>query len=216
MNSACLDCNGSAFDIKAYALGESSAAERRELEPHLAQCPACRTELASLGLVHTALQMLPAEQPPRRIAFVSDKVFEPRWWQRLNWAQMLAPAALAALAALAVVKTQVPAAAARLASSAAGTPAPGVADAILNARVAAAIESAVAQRVEVAVKQAVADSESRAAQRTAELVQATERRMRADHNRTMAEAMAVVDANFDLMRRREATYLRASADLGSR
>jgi hypothetical protein len=32
----------------------------------------------------------------------------------------------------------------------------------------------------------------------------------------MAETMAVVDSNFDLMRRREATYLRASADLGGR
>jgi hypothetical protein len=29
-----------------------------------------------------ALQAVPDEEPPRRIAFVSDKVFEPKWWQK--------------------------------------------------------------------------------------------------------------------------------------
>jgi hypothetical protein len=29
------------------------------------------------------MSTLPQEEVPRRIAFVSDKVFEPRWWQRM-------------------------------------------------------------------------------------------------------------------------------------
>ena len=42
-------------------------------------------ELAHLQLVQAALGGLREEEPPRRIAFVSDKVFELTWWQRF-WA----------------------------------------------------------------------------------------------------------------------------------
>src|SRR5205814_3061629 len=43
---------------------------------------ACREELAELRLTLDTLSTLREEEIPRRIAFVSDKVFEPRWWQR--------------------------------------------------------------------------------------------------------------------------------------
>jgi len=69
--------------LKDYFLGEMSPAERPTVESHLALCVACRDELASLGNTRTVLLSLPDEEPPRRIAFVSDKVFEPRWWQRI-------------------------------------------------------------------------------------------------------------------------------------
>lgn len=70
------------YDWKAYAVGELDRAARQEAEAHAATCPACREELATLRLTLDTLSTLREEEIPRRIAFVSDKVFEPRWWQR--------------------------------------------------------------------------------------------------------------------------------------
>jgi hypothetical protein len=69
-------------DWKAYALGELDAAARRDAEAHASACAGCRDELASLRVTLDALSVLREEEIPRRIGFVSDKVFEPRWWQR--------------------------------------------------------------------------------------------------------------------------------------
>src|SRR5450631_945318 len=87
------------FDVKEYALGESSLEETQRLEAHLADCSACRDELARLRLTQTAMLALRDEEPPRRIAFVSDKVFEPRWYQKVwNSAPQLGFLAAAMLA----------------------------------------------------------------------------------------------------------------------
>lgn len=77
--------NCSNYDWNAYALGELDAAARREAETHASTCPVCRNELANTRLTLDALSVLREEEPPRRIAFVSDKVFEPSPWQR--WAE---------------------------------------------------------------------------------------------------------------------------------
>jgi len=69
------------YDWKAYALGELTLQERREAEAHAPGCQSCREELAHVRLTVDTLAALREEEPPRRIAFVSDKVFEPRWWQ---------------------------------------------------------------------------------------------------------------------------------------
>jgi hypothetical protein len=71
------------YDWKSYALGELNPAARRDAEAHAATCAACRDELAATRLTLDALSTLREEEIPRRIAFVSDKVFEPRWWQRM-------------------------------------------------------------------------------------------------------------------------------------
>jgi anti-sigma factor RsiW len=71
------------FDWKAYALGELEPAARDRAEAHANTCSHCREELAGLRLTLDALSTLREEEVPRRIAFVSDKVFEPRWWQRV-------------------------------------------------------------------------------------------------------------------------------------
>ena len=71
------------YDWKAYALDELDRPARREAEAHAATCPSCREELATLRLTLDTLSTLREEEIPRRIAFVSDKVFEPRWWQRI-------------------------------------------------------------------------------------------------------------------------------------
>lgn len=70
------------YDWKAYALGELDRSARRNAESHAAACASCREELATLRLTLDSLSTLREEEIPKRIAFVSDKVFEPRWWQR--------------------------------------------------------------------------------------------------------------------------------------
>jgi hypothetical protein len=68
-------------DWKAYALGELDSDSRRHAEAHAAVCPSCREELEMVRVTLDAMSTLREEEIPRRIAFVSDKVFAPRWWQ---------------------------------------------------------------------------------------------------------------------------------------
>lgn len=70
-------------DWKAYALGELNPEARKQAEGHATDCSACSEELAALRLTLDVMSTLRDEEVPRRIAFVSDKVFEPRWYQRL-------------------------------------------------------------------------------------------------------------------------------------
>jgi anti-sigma factor RsiW len=71
------------IDLKAYAVDELPKNERRVVEDHMRGCQSCREELDRLNLTKSALVSLEDEEIPRRIAFVSDRVFEPRWWQRM-------------------------------------------------------------------------------------------------------------------------------------
>jgi anti-sigma factor RsiW len=95
--SSNFDC--SKLDWKGYALGELDKDARVEAEVHAATCQNCREELAATRLTLDALSTLHDEEVPRRIAFVSDKVFEPRWWQRL-WNPTFAAACVVAAAIL--------------------------------------------------------------------------------------------------------------------
>lgn len=88
------------FDLRDYHLEELNADQRRQVESHVAACGACREELDRLRLTRQALLRLPEEEMPRRIAFVSDKVFEPAWYLRW-WAAL--PRLGFALAVLAAV-----------------------------------------------------------------------------------------------------------------
>jgi anti-sigma factor RsiW len=65
-------------DLKAHLFGEEPGAAE-----HLKTCGSCQEEWARLQLTYAALRSLPDEEVPRRIAFVSDKVFEPKWWRRI-------------------------------------------------------------------------------------------------------------------------------------
>lgn len=71
------------MDIRDYAMGEGSAAERQSLAAELAKSAELREELQRYELTLTALQAVPEEEIPRRIAFVSDPVFAPKWWQKM-------------------------------------------------------------------------------------------------------------------------------------
>src|SRR5262249_36864869 len=73
----------SEFDWKAYLLEEIPRGDAASYREHAASCEDCAAELAGVQLTRDALLTLREEEVPRRIAFVSDKVFEPTWWQRL-------------------------------------------------------------------------------------------------------------------------------------
>ena len=96
--------NCSQFDLKGYLLGELDAAGRTLVERHLEECRACSEEHERLRLTTAALGGLPEEEMPHRIAFVSDKVFEPKGWGWLwNSAPRLGFASAAMLAAAILV-----------------------------------------------------------------------------------------------------------------
>src|SRR5579864_3433486 len=166
-----MSCNE--FDWKGYALGELSKSDRARAEAHAAGCASCREELAATRLTLDALSTLHEEEVPRRIAFVSDKVFEPRWWESFLRPSFAAGAVIAA-AILIHAFVRPPAA-----------PSPPQMDtAAVEARIAARITAEVSQRVEsqmaatvnTAVTSAVAETKKQDDQRTAALLSATERR----------------------------------------
>jgi anti-sigma factor RsiW len=73
----------SSDDLKAYLVGEMTRQERGMVDDHVRGCQSCREELDRLNVTQAALVSLEDEEIPRRIAFVSDRVFEPRWWQTM-------------------------------------------------------------------------------------------------------------------------------------
>src|SRR2546429_9749455 len=80
----------SPFDLKDYTLKELSDIERKQVDLHVKSCAACREELDRLRLTEAALFSLRDEEIPQRIAFVSDKIFEPspmRRWLSAFWGQ---------------------------------------------------------------------------------------------------------------------------------
>lgn len=160
-------------DWKAYLLGELGPEDRRQHEECAAACAACREELATLRVTLDALSTLHEEEVPRRIAFVSDKVFEPRWWQRMPQS-FLRPsfAAGAAIAAAILIHAFVRPPAAPLP--------PQVDTAAIESRITAEVsnrvEAQVAAAVDTAVTRAVAETRKQDDQRSAALLAAAERR----------------------------------------
>jgi len=149
----------SPFDLKDYFLKELPEPEGRQVEAHVKTCQPCREELERLRLTQAALFSLRDEEIPQRIAFVSDKIFEPsrarRWWTA--WAPSLA-FATAALAVVAMVMRTVPA----TVSAPAAPPAPVVqtiSDAEIQSRIDAAVSKAVAAQT-TEVKSLVAELEN--------------------------------------------------------
>src|SRR5438477_6128793 len=152
-------------DWKAYLLGELNQESSRNAEAHLAACSNCHEDLATLRLTLDALSTLREEEIPRRIAFVSDKVFEPRLWQR--WTQSFLRPSFAAAGLIA---------AAILVHAFVRPAAPEVAPFIDTAALESRIESEVSNRIDVAVTKAVTETRERQAQETARLLAATEKR----------------------------------------
>jgi anti-sigma factor RsiW len=96
----------SPFDLRDYFLKELSDSEQRQVEAHVGDCPPCREELDRLRLTETALLALREEEIPQRIAFVSDKVFEPSPWRRW-WAAFWGSTARLAFASAAMLSVAI-------------------------------------------------------------------------------------------------------------
>jgi anti-sigma factor RsiW len=78
----------SPFELKDYFLKELTVPQAAQMEEHINSCPGCREELDRLRLTEAALFSLRDEEIPQRIAFVSDKIFEPspvRRWFSAFW-----------------------------------------------------------------------------------------------------------------------------------
>lgn len=190
----------SPYDLKDFFFGELEAAERSRVEDHLDECAECRQEYERLGFTRTALHSLRDEELPRRIAFVSDKVFEPRWWQTLwHSGPRLGFASAAMLAAAILVHGFT-------------RPAPAVLPVPDAAAIEARVGAEVAKRIEPAVLAAVAESEARQANKAEELVSAVRKRLElqidADRIAT-AETMTYLQKKYNVLQL-------ASADLGAR
>lgn len=68
--------------LRDYAFDELPHSEREAIEQHVAGCGECALELDRLRVTTAALRSLPDREIPQRIAFVSDRVFEPNWFRR--------------------------------------------------------------------------------------------------------------------------------------
>ena len=116
------------------------------------------------------MSTLREEELPRRIAFVSDKVFEPRWYAKLFLRPSFAAAAVIAAAILVHAFVR-PASAPANASRAGGYQ--RAIEARVTAEVTARLQSEMATAVNTAVTKAVAETEKRDDQRTAMLLSAS-------------------------------------------
>lgn len=147
------------FDLRDYFFGELPEADRQQVDLHSRSCPACREELNRLRYTQAALLAVPDEEIPQRIGFVSDRVYEPstllRWW-RAFWGS--APRLIFASAAMLSVA---------LLFSATHRAAPAPASEIT------ALKADFSRQLNEAVERAVAETDARAEQRTAQLLAAS-------------------------------------------
>jgi anti-sigma factor RsiW len=142
----------SPFDLTDYFLKELAEPERHQVEAHVKSCVGCRQELDRLRVTQTALFALREEEVPQRIAFVSDKIFEPSPWRRAwesFWGSTarlgFASAAMLSIALMVFALTR-------------PAPAPSV---VLPPSAPAISPAALQQQIQAAVTQAVAVSEAR-------------------------------------------------------
>lgn len=183
--------------LRDYAVGELEAGRHPELEQHLAVCGDCALELDRLRLTTAALRTLPDCELPQRIAFVSDKVFEPspvsRWFGGFwNSAARLGFASACVLAAALIV-------------SAYHRPTRPV-----EVRtVAQASNIDVARQVNDAVAKAVAQIRLDDARVTQAAVESVNRRYEQDYR----ARMAAVEESFMVLQKRLGTSLMAANDL---
>lgn len=173
------------FDLRDYFFDELDQDGRRAVETHVSACDPCRDELNALLLTRSLLRSVPDEEPPRRIAFVSDKVFEPSWWRRIWHSSSQLGFASACVLALAIGAHGFFTGHLAPNSSASPTASAAVVD---SARIDAEVQKRLAPAVDQAVRQAVSRLEQ---QQEAKLVQAFETRMDRIEKRHQSDLTAV-------------------------
>ncbi|MDX2153400.1 MAG: hypothetical protein SFV54_21835 [Bryobacteraceae bacterium] len=194
------------FDWKAYVLEELPAADAARAGEHALHCPACAEELERLRLTHAALVAVPDEEPPRRISFVSDKVFEPRWWQRfLASGPQLGFASAAMLSIALLVNAFTRPAAAPPVPAPAGVDEARVA-ALVNQRLDAELSRRLPAAVNAALQQSATHSDRQVKLALADFEKKLEFERRAD--------LVAVEENFRLLRERLTRVYVASNTVG--
>src|ERR1035441_3050275 len=152
----------SPFDLRDYFLKELPDSEQRQVEAHVRNCQPCLEELDRLRLTEAALFALREEEIPRRIAFVSDKIFEPSPWRRW-WAALWASTARLAFASAAMLSIAIMVSALRPVGQIAVRPsAPQVVNAISDTEIQS--------RIDIAVAKAVAQVDARQTEKPKQLV----------------------------------------------
>lgn len=184
-------------DVREYAFDELPATGRRAVEQHLSTCAACAGELSRLRMATAALRVLPDVEIPQRIAFVSDKVFQPsavsRWFGSF-WtsAARLGFASACVLGAALVV-------------SAYHRPATEVRTIVQTASAPADISKQ--------VNEAVAKAVARVHQEDARTTQAALQAVELKYERKQRDLMVSVQENFEVLQKRLGSYTTlASAD----
>lgn len=201
------------FDIRDFFLGELPESDRERTVRHLASCSGCAGELESLRHLRFALELLPDQEPPQRIGFVSDKVFEParsrRMWNAFwNSAPRLGFASAAMLSVALVifafrpapvaVVSRAPITAQTLAFSGVKPPGVKLPDVKLPDVTLPDVTPLINETIREAVRKAVADTELRQQKRTDLLLAASERKHEQDQQAIM---MRVADA-YTMMQKR--------------
>jgi anti-sigma factor RsiW len=149
----------SPFDLNDYFLEELQVPQQRQVEAHVKTCHACAEELDRLRILGAALRSVPDEEIPQRIAFVSDKIFEPSPWRRQlaafwNSGARLGFVSAAMLSASLLVFAFRPAPA-PVVTVARTVAAPAPASLTQTSAVAAVSEAEIQQRIQAAVDKAV-------------------------------------------------------------
>jgi anti-sigma factor RsiW len=187
----------SPFDLRDYFLQELPPPQAAQVEVHAKNCAACREELERLQLTGAALFSLRDEEIPQRIAFVSDKIFEPspfrRWFNAFWGSTARLGFASAAMLSAAIV------------FFAATRPAPAPNPPATSEKVVAAGPSKedVQRQIQQAVAQAVAEVEARQSEKTNKLVADLEHR-----SDEMRRSLQLVAGEYELDRKRAQHDLR--------
>ena len=190
----------SPFDLKDYFLKELPSPQRLQVEAHVKTCDTCREDLDRLQLTEAALFSLRDEEIPQRIAFVSDKIFEPspvRRWFTAFWGSTarlgFASAAMLSCAIFYFAATRT-------------APAPNRPAVIEKVTVAAAPSPAEIQKqIQQAVAVAVAEVEARQAEKTNKLVADLEHR-----SDEIRRSLQLVAGEYDLNRKRAQRDIQAA------
>ena len=139
----------SPFDLRDYFLKELPDADQRQVEAHVRTCQGCREELERLRITEAALFALREEEIPQRIAFVSDKIFEPSGWQRW-WGALWGSAARLGFASAAMLSVAIVVYAVRPVGQGRAVPAtPPVVQTLSEAQIDSRVDAAVTKAVAV-------------------------------------------------------------------
>jgi hypothetical protein len=174
----------SSVDLKAYFLGEVARPEINSVEDHVRACQSCREELDRLKVTDAALRSLPDEEAPQRIAFVSDKVFEPRWYETIWRSGPAMGFASAVLLAAAILVHGF---------SVNGFARPVTTPTVNTAQIEQRIEHEVNARLDTAVAKAVSATEARETERMASMLDAAEKRFETKRQTDLAVVQQAAD-----------------------